>query len=128
MKKMGNAERLRHIIEAIDLIESFLLLADTKTFSVSQEKQSAVCMQFTIIGEAARNLTPAFCSQHSEIPWSKIIGMRNYLVHDYVRIDYNAVWNTAKNDLPVLKAQIIGILAELQPQKKPEKSLKHPKI
>ncbi len=128
MKKMGDAERLRHILEAIDLIESFLLLADAKTFSASQEKQSAVCMQFTIIGEAARNLTTAFCSQHSEIPWAKIVGLRNYLVHDYVRIDYNVVWNTVQNDLPVLKTQIAGILAELQPQNKPEKSLKHPKI
>lgn len=37
----------------------------------------------TLIGEAARNLTTDFRSQHSEIPWAKIVGMRNYLVHDY---------------------------------------------
>ena len=128
MKKMGDVERLQHILDAIERIESFLLLVDAQTFSASQEKQMAVCMGFTFIGEAARNLTADFCFLHSEIPWAKIVGMRNYLVHDYVRIDYDAVWNTAHNDLPVLKAKITGILAELQPQKKPEKSLKHPKI
>ncbi|MBR4664008.1 MAG: DUF86 domain-containing protein [Lentisphaeria bacterium] len=118
MKKIRDEERLHHILETIDRIDSFLLSVDAKTFSGSQEKQMAVCMGLTLIGEAARNLTSDFCSLHSEIPWAKIIGMRNYLVHDYIRIDYDAVWQTAKNDLPLLKTQITNILAELPTQEK----------
>lgn len=122
MKKIRDKERLYHILETIDRIDSFLLSADAETFSKSQEKQMAVCMGLTLIGEAARNLTTDFCSQHSEIPWAKIVGMRNYLVHDYIRIDYDAVWQTARNDLPLLKTQIATILAELQPPEKTQQS------
>ena len=113
MKKMGNAARLKHIVDSINDIESILSLTDLQTFSSSREKQLAVCMSLTFIGEASRNLTSEFCSLHSEIPWAKIFGMRNYLVHDYIRIDYEAVWNTAKNDLPILKSQIAAILENM---------------
>ena len=128
MSKMRDAERWVHILDAIRKIDNFFMLSDQKNFLASEKDQSAVSMQLAIIGEAARNLTPDFCLQHSEIPWAKIVGMRNYLVHDYTRIDYGAIWETTQNDLPLFKAQITSILAKLQPQKKPEKTLKNPKI
>lgn len=128
MKRFKDVDRLQHILDAISKIESFLMLSDQKNFLASERDQSAVCMQMTIIGEAAGKLSSDLCSRHPEIPWHQVISMRNVLVHDYVDVNYSRVWDTTQNDLPVLKAQITGILAELQPQKKPEKSLKHPKI
>ena len=128
MKRYKDADRLQHILNAIGKIESFLVLSDLQNFLASEKDQSAVCMQMTIIGEAAGKLSSDLCSRHPEIPWHQVISMRNVLVHDYEDTDLKTVWDTTQNDLPVLKAQITGILAELQPQKKPEKSLKHPKI
>ena len=128
MKRYKDADRLQHILNAIGKIESFLVLSDLQNFLASERDQSAVCMQMTIIGEAAGKLSSDLCSRHPEIPWHQVISMRNVLVHDYEDTDLKTVWDTTQSDLPVLKAQITGILAELQPQTKPEKSLKHPKI
>ena len=68
MKRFKDADRLQHILDAINAIESFLLFSDQKTFLASLKDQSAVCMQFAIIGEAAGKLSGDLCSQHPEIP------------------------------------------------------------
>jgi uncharacterized protein with HEPN domain len=55
-----------------------------------------------IIGEAATKVTPERRQRHPEIAWTDIAGMRHRLVHDYDRIDYDLVWDTATKDLPPL--------------------------
>jgi uncharacterized protein with HEPN domain len=65
--------------------------------------QDAVMHQIQIIGEAANRLSSSFKERSSPIPWRDIIGMRNKLVHDYMGVDLEAVWETARKDIPVLK-------------------------
>ena len=67
-----------------------------------------------IIGEASRALPTALRESVSEIPWSKIIGMRNVLVHNYFKIDLNTLWDTVQIDIPKLKPKIINLLQELE--------------
>lgn len=55
-----------------------------------------------IMGEAANRISDSTKEAYAEIPWSQVIGMRNRLVHEYFRINLNAVWDTIKNDLPEL--------------------------
>ena len=59
-----------------------------------------------IIGEAAGRLPDAFKLAHSEIPWRRIAGMRNRIVHDYWRIESNVVWEVVQADLPALAEQL----------------------
>lgn len=40
-----------------------------------------------VIGEAARKVSPTFQNEHPEVPWRRIIGMRNRIVHDYMHVD-----------------------------------------
>jgi uncharacterized protein with HEPN domain len=63
-----------------------------------------------ILGEAVSALSDSFKEQHQAIPWSKIIGMRNILVHNYFGIDFDVVWSVVENDLPQLKRYIEEIL------------------
>jgi len=63
-----------------------------------------------ILGEAAARLSDEFQEKYPDIPWFKIIGMRNILVHDYFGIDIEAVWSVVENDLPVLYDQIRRLL------------------
>jgi uncharacterized protein with HEPN domain len=75
--------------------------------------QTWILHHLQIIGEAAARVSDEFQEQHPDVPWYKIIGMRNILVHDYFRIDINAVWSVVENDIPVLYNQIRRLLQEL---------------
>jgi len=63
-----------------------------------------------ILGEAAARLSNEFRDRHPDIPWFKIIGMRNILVHDYFHIDPEAVWSAVTKDLPVIEQRINQLL------------------
>ena len=63
-----------------------------------------------VIGEAGRNVSSDFCNEHPEIPWQDIVGMRNKVVHDYLGVDEDIVWQVVTEDLPTLIASLDEIL------------------
>jgi len=65
-----------------------------------------------VIGEAARKVSDEFRNQHPEIPWRKIVGMRHRIVHDYMRVDEDILWQVVTNDLRALLPQLEAILPE----------------
>jgi uncharacterized protein with HEPN domain len=68
---------------------------------VSPEIQSEY-NQIPWIGEAASKVSPEIQSEYNQIPWYSIIGMRNRLIHGYLDIDLDIVWETIKTDIPDL--------------------------
>jgi len=72
--------------------------------------QSAVIRQFEIIGEAASRITDNTKGRSADLNWSDIIGMRHKMIHDYFEVSIDVTWDTAKNDLPILKDQIKKVL------------------
>lgn len=64
-----------------------------------------------VIGEAARRVSPEGQASLPEIPWREITGMRHKIVHDYMGVDEDVVWEVVTHDLPVL----IDILKKLIP-------------
>jgi len=73
--------------------------------------QDAVVRELEIIGEASRSLSDNFKKQHEYIPWDAIIGMRNRIAHEYINIDLDVIWEVIKEDLPVLKNQLSGLVS-----------------
>ena len=65
-----------------------------------------------IVGEAAARVGTEVRAEFPEIPWPKVVGMRNPLIHSYFDIDNDRVWDTATEDLPKLKAIIERYLNE----------------
>lgn len=65
-----------------------------------------------VIGEAARKVSDEFRDEHTEIPWRKIVGMRHRIVHDYMRVDEDILWQVVTNDLRALLPQLEAILPE----------------
>jgi uncharacterized protein with HEPN domain len=63
-----------------------------------------------VIGEAASKISLDLRKAHPDIPWQKIIGMRNRLIHVYFDIDYDIIWQTLKENLPPVIEQIQAIL------------------
>lgn len=103
---------LKHIIESIGYIESFIRSRIRDEFDKSVELQDALSRRLEIIGEAAKNIDDDFKQKHKEIEWKKIVGMRDVMIHKYFEIDLDLVWNTVKEDLPKLKKEISKILRE----------------
>lgn len=59
-----------------------------------------------VIGEAARRVSREFTAEHPEISWAEIIGMRHKVVHDYLGVDEDIVWQVVTDDLPKLAAAL----------------------
>jgi uncharacterized protein with HEPN domain len=71
-----------------------------------------VLYHLQVIGEAANAVSLEFRQEHKEIPWKKIVAMRNLLVHQYFGIDLQEVWDTVRNDLPRLNKEISYLLQD----------------
>lgn len=63
-----------------------------------------------VIGEAARHVSRAFCDEHPDVPWTEIIGMRHKVVHDYLGVDEDIVWQVVTGDLPRLLPVLVRLM------------------
>ena len=82
-------------------------LADPKT-------RDAVVPNIEIIGEAAKNLSAEFRDKHPDIPWKRMAGMRDRVIHAYFGVDADLVWEVVEKHVPELKSRIESLL-ELPP-------------
>jgi len=97
-----DASHLTDIVQAANQIRTFLQGVDQEQFDGSSLIQSAVIRQIEIIGEATKRLSEPFRAANSHIPWRKIAGMRDLLIHAYDHVDIDEVWNAAQTDIPAL--------------------------
>ena len=102
-------ERLQDILEAIQNIQRHATIG-RQAFEQDELVQSWCVRHLQIIGEAARALPDETRNSIPEIPWSKIIGMRHVLVHNYFGIDTELVWNVVESELHLLKTAIESFL------------------
>lgn len=103
---------LRHILDAIGRIQEYVHNMQIADFMSNHMAQDAVIRQFEVIGEATKNLSDAFRSQHSELPWKDMAGMRDKLIHQYFGVDIVAVWSSVQQDLPAVKTSLTSILKQ----------------
>ncbi len=105
--------RLRHIIDAIDIIQTYTDGISYEEFEKDLMRYHAVVYNIMIIGEAVYMLTPEFCAAHPETPWKQIKGMRHFLVHGYHQVEKDIVWKVIEEELVPLRKQILGYIEEL---------------
>lgn len=103
---------ISHILEyCIEIEETVDYFGDSfERFNTDKIYRNAATMCILQIGELAGKLTPEFTKTNYEIPWRNIKAMRNIVAHAYGSISIPDVWDTIKNDLPVLKAYCTKIL------------------
>lgn len=101
---------LRHIIDAVEKIETYLAGQTYESFSKNNMMIDSVVRELEIVGEATNHLSDLLRESHPEIPWRDAIDMRNILIHEYFGVRTHLVWSTYKEDLPELKKLIKDLL------------------
>ena len=105
--------RLQHMLDAVDTILARCEGMTRESLTADKVLFGGIVYHTMIIGEAAYNLTRAFCKEHSETPWGQISKMRHNLVHGYYQVDPDIVWSVIKDDLKPLREQVARYLAEV---------------
>jgi len=101
---------LQDILEACDMIQAFLEGLDASTFLASELHKAAILQKLTVIGKAAARLPQVFREAHPQVEWRDIVAFRNIAVHAYFAVQWDIVWATATDDVPMLRRQVMEIL------------------
>lgn len=101
---------LSDLVEAADQIASFIGQADRERFLADSMIRSAVYGQLVIIGEAARAVPEHLRADHPEVPWRRVIALRNEVLHRYFTIDWDIVWTVAHDNVPEMRNRVMTIL------------------
>ena len=108
----SDAVYLHHILDATLRIGIYVSVGQ-EVFMVSPHWQDAVIRQLEVIGEATKRLTEETRAAHPYIPWRRVAGLRDVLIHDYRFVDLDETWRVVQDDLPKLEVQVERILHEL---------------
>jgi len=103
---------IRHILDAIDKIEKYVEIG-YDDFMAHSHWQDAVIRQLEIVGEATKRVSEDLRERYPEVPWRRISGLRDVLIHDYMGVDLDAVWQLTQRNVPELKKNLQEILFDL---------------
>ncbi|MCC4771615.1 DUF86 domain-containing protein [Methanosarcina sp. DH2] len=105
---------LRDILDSVDKIGSFIEGLDFDEFAEDDKTVYAVIRALEIMGEATKNLPESLKKNHPEVPWRKMTGTRDKVIHGYFGVDLEVVWSTVNEDIPSVKPLIEKILGEME--------------
>jgi uncharacterized protein with HEPN domain len=104
---------LQDILQAIDKIERFTRQLDAPAFEQNELVIDAVLRNLAVIGEAARNVPAEVRTRYPHIPWRRMIGLRNIVIHEYFGVDLGITWQIISVNLPETKPLIEAMLQDL---------------
>jgi len=101
---------LEDICEAIQKIQAYTAEMTQEEFEQDPKTVDAVLRNLEVMGEAAKGVPETTRSEHPEVEWRKITGLRDLIIHRYFGIDLEVVWDTLQNKLPALLDKVCHIL------------------
>jgi uncharacterized protein with HEPN domain len=110
---------LHHMLERCHRITRFVG-PGREAFMASEELQDAVIRNVEVIGEAAKRVSAETRGRLASLDWKAICGMRDVLIHDYIGVDLDEVWNVASPPIPELQAVLEQFLEGEGPASTPD--------
>ena len=92
----------------------FIAGVSREAFAADDKTRFAVIRALEVIGEAARSVPPEVCQRFPQIPWRRMVGMRNVLLHNYMGVDHQVVYDTATVFIPALIAELPAVIAAIK--------------
>ncbi len=118
MKKRSYRMFAEDIQESIDKIEQYIKSLTYETFVENEMAVDAVIRNLEIIGEASSNIPEDMREKYPDIPWKRMIGLRNIAIHEYFGVDLTIIWEIITRNLPETKPKIRGMLNSFNKEKK----------
>ena len=101
-----------HMLDAANKVAVRIQGKTRPEYDANEDLQIVLSFLIQTIGEAASRVSAEFRNAHSQVPWKQIVGMRNKIVHDYMNIDADIVWEVSTRNIPTW-------IAQLEPLQKP---------
>jgi len=105
MSKRNDQLLFLDILDSINRIENYIKDLDYKTFLTDHKTKDAVVRNLEIIGEASKHISKRN-KDKLDVPWKRVSGLRNRIVHEYFGVDYKIVWRIITEQLNDLKTAI----------------------
>lgn len=108
-RQLRHLDYIEHILDAARQIHIYMADASKEVFMQDRKTQDAVILKILVIGEAAAQILDehgSFAQQRSDIPWNRLKGMRNRMVHGYFETNLDLVWETVQTFLPDLESKL----------------------
>ena len=103
---------LRDIFVSASKIQGHTQGSSRKALSQDDTAQAAVLYHLVIIGEAVNKLPGVLLERYPEVPWHAVVALRNRVIHGYIGIDWNLIWQAVTEHVPSLRETIARILWE----------------
>jgi len=114
MSERTYIDYITDIAKELERIEEFVEGMSYEEFKRDVKTVYAVIRCFEIIGEAVKNIPEDVRNSYPQIPWKRIAGMRDKLIHAYFGVDYEILWETVKRRVPEIKPLILEVLEDLK--------------
>lgn len=118
MKKREWGDYIQDIFEAIGEVKDFTTGMQFDDFVKDKKTINAVVRSLEVIGEAAKKIPDSLREKYSAIPWKRMAGMRDKLIHEYFGIDLEILWEVINSELPPIKSLIQKVLEDLENETK----------
>lgn len=104
---------IQDIWDCILKIEDYTKEISERQFELNNEKQDAVIRRLEVMGEAVKKLPPDFRKKYPTVPWKKIAGMRDFVIHEYFGVSIGLIWLVVTSDIPKLKKEVRKIRKDI---------------
>ena len=108
---------IEDIMDSITKIEQYTQCVNEQEFMTNTQLQDAVLRRLEIMGEAVKNIPQSFRDKYPHIPWKKIAGFRDVLIHEYFGVNMRRAWKVAKHDIFVLSDELRKVKKDLETHK-----------
>ena len=100
-------------MDSIANIEQYTSAIDEQQFLANTQLQDAVLRRLEVIGEAVKNIPQSFRDKYPHIPWKKIAGLRDVLIHEYFGVNMHRTWKVVRQDIFDLRQKLLQVQSDI---------------